>query len=589
MNSKTLLVLLVLAAGIGGAVFWRSKSGKEAVVLDPLRDITYADLTVIECRRRAGQPWKLTREDGAWMLESPEIGAGKKSRASVAPVMSMIGILENSRPLTSVAAKSINLGERGLDPPEAVVTLTAGRVKVEVDIGLPDIREEVGYRRSGSNDVFIGDARLAEIWRASPMDLRDPALFPVGFAAVKKIVFGSGNGGAFEVERVAAKWRVQAGGRFLRGDQGRCDQFVQRIVSLTGQPIAQDRTKTGAEIRRATIQTAGDGAPVEFAIVELFEGQRKYFGVKLLDSGEIFAPREDLTTLAAETGDRMRDPHPFGLREDEVSAVTIEGPGRGELGALALSHRERNWSITLPNGRRQRVDPERFTAFRDRLIGARCEEFSASVGNLEPFLVVKMDSAATTDVPPLIIEVMRETTSSRHFVKRSDEGDYGRLAADDVGILLEPYWNVMRTALEFGNDAQISLVTIADKERKTFDIIHESEKTWKVGTKEVPYAAMMGLLGKLVNFTAYRFIGRPDEATKRALEKPIWTVAWRHADGVQPPPPAPPKYTEFEWRIGPLVDESYYVCSLSTYTDLVFLIRGEELNLIKDVMRHLVD
>lgn len=581
MTAARLWVMLVLALLAGAAVYFVRRGDDDSSAADPLHDVDYGSIRSIRAFGKDGDHWRLAFEQGLWKVAAPTLEGGRSARAGTAAVEEIVGVLKNTRYLGTTKAGLVNLSERGLDPAELSLEIADGRTSVKVDIGRPDVREEVLYRRSGDATLFRADARLAEVARKSPGELRDPLIVGVSFARLAKFVISGGTKASMTIERVGFKWRVLSGERIMRGDRARCDELAQAVCSLSGD-VFETALPGDAIVRRSfTIPEVQGVETTPYEVVEaVVSGVKAYF-VRHSASGGLWRLKSAPERLLEADEKDLRDRMVLGFADDEVQSLAIEATGRAE--PLRLEQRDRRWSVEAPWGEKVPVDPQRFTVYRDRLFGLASEETAARPAG-EPAFRLTFEFAAQTALPPLRIDGFIEPGGGV-LIARADEDSVVRVKAADAGVFSMRYFGLMRTTLVTGADPLIVSVSITTPEGEEIRLDHVADRTWKRGDHEVPYESMLGLLQKLVNFNVFEITGEMDAAAKALLEKPRWIVRWRHLSGPQPAPPALGKYTDYEWRIGDIVNESYYRSSINACPNLSFLIQGADINLVKDVVR----
>ncbi|MFQ5462100.1 MAG: DUF4340 domain-containing protein [Phycisphaerae bacterium] len=193
MNFKTTLLLAVVLAVLGGFYLVSKKAqpsqsavaqvkpplqpGTSAISL-PVLDAKLADVVKIVCTPK-GEP-------EAWVFEKngEKTAAGQDSWSMVSPLAMTVMSWEVQRIATQLtnikydisydSGEALSATDAGLDPPEAVITLTDEDGKsATLEIGRPVSPMETYIRVAGTDRICVGKGELASLIKPKPLDYRD--------------------------------------------------------------------------------------------------------------------------------------------------------------------------------------------------------------------------------------------------------------------------------------------------------------------------------------------------------------------------------------------------------------------------------
>lgn len=192
MNTKTTL-LLALVLVILASLYYAVKSWPEAEQADAIqpsrsgsfvasRDVLeeeLGDIVKVVCQKKGGEEWVFEKD-----AETPERGPSQwrmvsplKLKCASYEVTRFGSRLANLKYEISYAPGqpgAVTGKQAGLDPPEAVVTLTdADGKSATVEIGNKASDHETYVRLSGSDEICLGKSDLTNLVKDKPLDYRD--------------------------------------------------------------------------------------------------------------------------------------------------------------------------------------------------------------------------------------------------------------------------------------------------------------------------------------------------------------------------------------------------------------------------------
>ena len=579
MTPKKLLIMALLVAAAGAGVFFARRE-KPRPDVDPFRAVDYALVSALEVKRGGKTAWRVEKGKEGWALVADEVNGGKPVAASAVRIEGILSYLKDSRPLAQSPADAVDLKALGLEPASAEFVIVDAHGAARIAVGRPDVKDETAYRKEGASTVFTADARIAELAAVAARDLRDPLLLPFQVASVRKIEVKRGTDEPFFVERLGARWALRRGAAFERGDSERCDGFVNGLAGLAGEPVtAPAAPKLGPSVLKVFVHADGLTEPLSVDIQPAADDPKRLLAVKQNDP-DLWRLPTNASALTGADYESLRSRFVTGLSVHDLAGVTIAKDGTK---SLELVQRRGFWGVVLADGRVWGVDQDLFNAFRDKLLNLPVAARRAAAPEGKANVEVRFAFATATPVPDLVLTIVAE--GEEFWARRSDEPGGLKIAAEHAKIFDARSWSLMRRVLVTGDDRNIDLVAIADQTGTARELVKNAEGKWTIGNFEPPIEALRGLLGKLVAF-GVADIRAEDDAAKAGLEKPKFAVTWRYRGERDGAEGAPVDRTRV-WKIGRIVRESWYECSLSDFPGMIFEIRSDELNLINDALRAL--
>jgi uncharacterized protein DUF4340 len=350
MSWKTLTVLAVLAAGLGGFLVFDSyyltpKREKTTSVKGRLWTIEPKDVESLTIKRK-DDTVKLKRAGDGWEMLEPV-----KTRANSGAVNEMVTGLATARVDREIDPNPSKPADFGLEPPEAMVTLEVKGQAAPLTLAVGG-KNPTGvwvYAREGSKPavVAIGDSVSRDVTRPVA-EFRDRSLFTFDRRNVTAVDFDlDGSKMTLEAED-GGKWRIAKPGPF-RGDADLITEMLDKLASVTvkefvGSPaslatygldkpsrltlwLGKDKDRTSKTLRLGKVDAAKKGVYVQR------EG----------DPEVLLAPSETWDKLP-KTVAAARDKMVFTYAYDKVNRVELESAA----GSVKLARDGINWNITAP-------------------------------------------------------------------------------------------------------------------------------------------------------------------------------------------------------------------------------------------------
>ena len=350
MSWKTLAVLAVLAACLGGFLvvdsYWLTpKRDKAAGVKGRLWTIEPKDVEGLTIKRK-DDTVKLKRVGDGWEMLEPV-----KTRANGGVVNETVTALATARVDREIDANPSKLGEFGLEPPEALITLEVKGQAAPLTLAVGG-KNPTGvwvYAREGSKPavVTIGDSVSRDVTRPVA-EFRDKTLFAFDRRQVSAIDLDlDGSKMTIEAEE-GGKWRIAKPGPF-QGDAEMITEMLDKLASATVKEFLGPQKSPAAygldKPSRVTLWLGKDkDRTSKTLLLGKVDAAKK--GVYVQRQGE-----QEVLVAPSETWDRLpktvaaaRDKVVFAYAYDKVNRVEIESAA----GTVKLERDGINWNIIAP-------------------------------------------------------------------------------------------------------------------------------------------------------------------------------------------------------------------------------------------------
>lgn len=344
MKPRTLLVLLVLVAGLGSFIWFYERelpSSEERAKLEKrVLQVEKDDVTAVTLQSESGtvrlEKVKLpasakkeedeeaidTTPETEWHLRQP-LNA-RADAFAVDGFLEALTTLEQTRVLEDVDPK-----QAGLDKPRATVRLATDEGEKVLRIGAPDPlggSTIASIEGEGDQAYVVSDAILADV-RKAPGDWRDKQMYRGNRDDVQRIRLSSGvvlapRGESFYIESPVKD----------RADREKVDDLFAELSGLTAdrfldQPLGQ---------RRAAVEIAfKQGPPVRIEV----GGPLGEETVQARVGNQVFEGRTRLAEIAARPAAEWRSQTLSGLDVFQVESATVQDA----QGRLTLQRAEPDW------------------------------------------------------------------------------------------------------------------------------------------------------------------------------------------------------------------------------------------------------
>jgi len=350
MSWKTLTVLAVLAAGLGGFLvvdsYWLTpKREKAAGAKGRLWSIEPKDVEVLTIKRKADTV-KLTRAGDGWEMLEPV-----KTRANSGIVNEVVIGLATARVDREIDPNPAKPAEFGLEPPEALVTLEVKGQAAPLTLAVGG-KNPTGvwvYAREGSKPavVAIGDSVSRDVTRPVA-EFRDRVLFAFDRRNVSAVDLDlDGSKMTLEAEE-GGKWRIAKPGPY-RGDADMITEMLDKLASVTVKEfLGSPKSPATYGLDKPSRVTLWLGKDKDRTSKTLLLGKvdSAKKGVYVQRQGE-----QEVLLAASETWDKLpktvaaaRDKVVFAYAYDKVNRVELESAA----GTVKLERNGIDWNITAP-------------------------------------------------------------------------------------------------------------------------------------------------------------------------------------------------------------------------------------------------
>ncbi len=252
-----LLVMLVVAGAIGGAVLWTSKDEQKKTEAkdktEKLFDFDKAQAKEIKLSRDGQVAVRLTRAEKGWKMTQPVQTGGDET--AIDTLLTALAGLKQKKDL----ADEKDLKAYGLDKPrlEVVVILNDGKEQ-GVQVGIDNSFDNTLYLKTlGDPSVRVIDGYQKASLEKTAFDLRDKRVAGLDDGAEVKKLEVSGIKSPYAVEKEGSAWKLKsepADGPVVEG-------IVSNVKSLRATGIAAEQAKSlkdyGLDKPSAVIKISG--------------------------------------------------------------------------------------------------------------------------------------------------------------------------------------------------------------------------------------------------------------------------------------------------------------------------------------------
>ncbi|HYH45339.1 MAG TPA: DUF4340 domain-containing protein [Thermoanaerobaculia bacterium] len=342
MRPRTLLVLLVLVAGLGSFIWFYERelpSSEERAKLEKrVLQVEKDDVTAVTLQSGSGtvrmEKVKLpvqekkadeeeieTTPDTEWHLRQP-----LNARADAFAVDGLLDALTNLE--QTRVLDDVDLKQAGLDKPRATVRLKTGEGETVLKIGAADPMggSTLAAVEGRKGAYVVSDSILNEI-RKEPGDWRDRQMFRGDRDQVQRITLSSGlvlvaKGDAFHIQKPVAD----------RADREKVDDLFAELSGLTAerfldQPMGQPRAAVEVAFKQ--------GPPVRIEVGPSSSEET----VQARVGSQVFEARTRLAEIAARPAAEWRSQTLSGFDVFQVESATVQD-GQGKL---TLQRAEPDW------------------------------------------------------------------------------------------------------------------------------------------------------------------------------------------------------------------------------------------------------
>ena len=545
MSWKTLTVLVVLAAGLGGFLVYDSyyltpKREKATSAKGRLWTIEPKDVETLTIKRK-DDTVKLKRAGEGWEMLEPV-----KTRANAGVVNEVVTGLATARVDREIDPNPAKPAEFGLEPPEAMVTLEVKGQAAPLSLAVGG-KNPTGvwvYAREGSKPavIIIGDSVSRDVTRPVA-EFRDRALFTFDRRNVTGVDLDvDGSKMTLEAEE-GDKWRIAKPGPY-RGDADLITGMLDRLASATVKEFvgsAKSLADYGLDKpSRLTLWLGKDkDRTSKTLLVGKVDAAKK--GVYVQREGEpevLLAPSETWDKLP-KTVAAARDKAIFTYAYDKVARVEIESAA----GKVTLQRDGINWNITAPEGLKADTGAVNGLLWhiRDLRASGFLDESPAGVPRYlsKPEVTVKIWEEGAKEPKTLLLGLSKG-------IKAGELTGVAAPGAEGPVFMVEPkdIQALSKTATDLRDKTVVASFDMKEVKRvrvtvggKPLLLERRGEDDWRVVEPTKGPAKEIKVTGLLLTLRGLKWkeIAAPDgaDAARFGLDKPEVEVALLKGDGIE--------------------------------------------------------
>lgn len=545
MSGKTLVVLALLVAGLGGFfyydTYWLEPAReKKDSVKGRLWEVEPKDVESLTVKRK-GETVRIRRTDTGWELLEPV-----KTRADRGAVDGIVTTLVTARVDREVAATPGKLDEFGLAPPEIEVTLEVkGRAPLALLLGAKSPTGAWLFAKESGKPAVVALSEVVARDLAKPVtELRDRTVLAFDRKGVGQVDLQL-SGETLTLESAeAGKWRLTKP-RVLPADPDVVADFLEKLDGAKAKEFVEDAPRSLAPygLDHPTTVTLWIGKDKERASRSLLFGRedKGKKGVYVVRSGEpgVMLVGEELWAAVPKTMGVLRDKVVLAYQYDKVSRVELAGP----RGPLTLERDGIGWKITAPEALKADTGAVNGVLWRIRDLRASgfLAEDAAAIPRLlpKPEVTVRLWEEGAKEPQVLLLAASRETRGGQPAALAAVEGRGPVVLVD--GKVLD---DLARGADDLRDKSLLPAFEMSDVKRARvvsggapLVVERKGESDWQVvepkrgGTKERRVADLLLSLKAL----RWKSIVSPkgDDAARFGLDKPELEVTLLKADGAE--------------------------------------------------------
>jgi hypothetical protein len=401
-GGKSLLILLVIALGLGGYIYFveskKDAGGPAAAKKDKVVTADADKIEELEVRAASGDTTRIKKSGTDWQITAP---AGVDADgATIGSMLSSITSLESER---VVDEKPASVKEFGLDPVRFSVgfRLTGETAMHRVEFGTKTPNGSNLYARvEGQPKLFLVGAYLEDSLNKSTFDLRDKSVLKFAREGADALKLEAGDK-AIAVAKKGADWRMSAPVD-ARADFTAIDGIISSLAQarmkafVAADAPAADLKKYGLDKPQAVVTVGAASNRASLAIGAKTPDGTLY--ARDLARPMIFTVENTLLDTVKKKPDDLRLKDLFQFRS--FSATSLDITQGGQTASFVKQKGADNtetWKQTKPAAKD--VDQTRFMDLLNALSNLRAEKFADSLQAGDEVVVVAHfgEAAAPTE------------------------------------------------------------------------------------------------------------------------------------------------------------------------------------------------
>jgi len=547
MSWKSLVVLVLLAAGLGGFfyydTYWLAPAReKTESVKGRLWTVEPKDVQTLTLKRKTDTVKLARAGDGGWEMLEPVKTRG--DRNAVDGVVTTLATLRVDREIDGSPAK---LSEFGLDPPEVQVTLEVkGRAEpLVLLIGGKNPTGAWVYGKEGSKPAVLALSEGVGRDVARPLaELRDKTVLSFDRKSITAVDLDVAGDRMTVEPQESGTWQITKP-RALKADADLIADFLEKLASARAKEFMDDTPKTLAPygLDRPTTVTLWLGKDKERSSKALLLGRqdKDKKGVYVMRQGEpgVMLVGEELWTAVPKTVGVLRDKVVLAYAYDKVAKIALEHA----KGGVTLERDGSGWKLTAPEP--LKADPGAVNGVLWRIRDLRASGFLSEDARdvprylAKPEVTVRIWEEGAKEPKVLLVASSRETRGGQPVALAAVAGQGPVMLVE--GKALE---DLARTASDLRDKSLLPAFELGDVKRarvagggKSLLIERKGEAEWQVLEPSKGKAKEARVSDLLLTLKALRWkeiaSAKGDDAGRFGLDRPELEVTLSKADGAE--------------------------------------------------------
>jgi hypothetical protein len=381
-SGKSLLLLVLVAAGLGGYIYFvemkRDPAADTATTREKVFTVAPGSIEAVQITNAGAETTRVVRQDATWAITAP--APAEADTVEIATVVSSIETLELTR---VVVQEPHSAAEFGLDPARITIefTVTGESTPRRLQIGSKTPTGGDLYARvEGSPRVFLIGGYLEDTFNKTPFQLREKSVLKFSRDDADALAVSTGTA-QLAFAKSGSDWRLTAPVN-ARADFAAVDGIVGRLfqarmVGLVSADGTGNLKQYGLDKPQATV-TVGSGSSKAELAIGAAEGDANVYA-RDLSRPLIFTIEKTILDDLKKSPDDMRLKELFEFRS--FSATTFDLTSAGTTYSFTKKKGEGDnaadvWSMTTPTAKT--VDLTKMTDLLTTTSNLRAESFVAS-------------------------------------------------------------------------------------------------------------------------------------------------------------------------------------------------------------------
>ena len=381
MNSgRSLLLMLVVAAGLGGYIYFVESKKDPAASDVPAKEKVFAfapgTIEEVEISNDKAEVTRLAKKADVWSIVAP--AAMDVDVAEVQTVINQLETLEKNRVIDENPASAAPFG---LDPPRIKLTIknTGDGTPKVLFIGNKTPTGSDLYAKVGTEPkVFLINGYLEQSFNRKTFDLREKTALKFTRADVNSITLVQGTT-RLSLEKSGNDWRLSAP-TASRADTAAVDALISQIeqAKMTGitstAPTPEELKDKGLDKPEAIVTIGAGSAKAELAIGKKEDDTHVF--ARDLSRPMIFSVDKTLLDGLTKKADDFRVKDAFAFRSFTATGIDVAYNGQ----TYTFGKKKENdtslekWVLTAPAAKD--VDAAKFNDFLSTMSNLRAESFA---------------------------------------------------------------------------------------------------------------------------------------------------------------------------------------------------------------------